>query len=197
MLLLRHLFGFGRRAEQPEALYAAVAAQARQPIFYTAYGVPDTLDGRFDLLVLHAALLLRRLNSRPREAQRDAASVGATADDEPMRMLAQEVFDVFFREMDRALREMGVGDLSVPRRVKTMAEVFYGRAMAYDAALAADDPKALDDALARNLFPDQEAPASVSRLARYVRAAVDSLELQPRHDLLAGRLRFPDPSSIP
>ncbi len=196
MLLLKRLFGVGRRAEQPEALYAALAAQARLPIFYTDYGVPDTLDGRFDLLVLHAALLLRRLNGRPQDGPRGADQTGASEDDEVMRALAQEVFDVFFREMDRALREMGVGDFSVPRRVRTMAEVFYGRAMAYDAALAAEDPKAIEDALSRNLHPDREAPESVPRLARYVRAAAETLEAQPRHDFLAGRLRFPDPSTM-
>ena len=197
MLLLRRLFGFARRAEQPDALYAAVAAQARQPIFYTAYGVPDTLDGRFDLLVLHAVLLLRRLRNEPRQARREAAQGATAEDDELMRALAQEVFDVFFREMDRALREMGVGDMAVPRRVRTMAEVFYGRAGAYGAALEARDPKPLEDALARNLFPDHDAPASAARLARYVRAAAEALDSQPRHELLAGRLRFPDPSSIP
>ena len=196
MLLLKRLFGVRRRAEQPEALYAALAAQARRPIFYTDYGIPDTLDGRFDLLVLHAALLLRRLIGGPPAPPSDAARAGTGEDGETMRALAQEVFDVFFREMDRALREMGVGDLSVPRRVRTMAEVFYGGAMAYDAALAAEDPKALEDALSRNLHPDREAPESVPRLARYVRAAAETLGSQPRHDFLAGRLRFPDPSSI-
>ena len=129
MSLLKSLLGLRSRPEQPEALYAALMAQARRPDFYRDYGVPDTLDGRFDLLVLHVVLLLRRLR-----------------EDEVTRALAQDVFDVFFRELDRALREMGVGDLGVPRRVKTMAEVFYGRARAYDAALASGDPGALERA---------------------------------------------------
>ena len=175
---LKRLLGLGRSTEQPEALYAALLAQARQPAFYQG-GVPDTLEGRFDLMLLHLLLLLRRLR-----------------EDALTRTLAQDVFDLFFREMDRALREMGVGDLSVPRRVHDMAEAFYGRARAYDAALEAEGDEALAAALDRNVFAgtgDREAPA---RLARYVRAAVETLAAVPREDFLAGRLRFPDPISF-
>ena len=176
MPLLKRLFDFGRPSEQPEALHAALLAQARHPAFYEG-GVPDTFEGRFDLLLLHLVLLLGRLR-----------------EDEVTRALAQDVFDHFFREMDRALREMGVGDLSVPRRVHDMAEAFYGRARAYDAALGTPGNEALEAALDRNVFAgtgDREAPA---RLARYVRAAVETLAAVPREDFLAGRLRFPDPT---
>lgn len=173
---LKRLLGLGRPSEQPEALHAALLAQARLPAFYEA-GVPDSFEGRFDLLLLHLVLLLRRLR-----------------EDSLTRALAQDVFDLFFREMDRALREMGVGDLSVPRRVHAMAEAFYGRARAYDAALARQGDEALEAALARNVFAgagDGEAPA---RLAGYVRAAAETLAALPREEFLAGRLRFPDPT---
>jgi cytochrome b pre-mRNA-processing protein 3 len=175
---LKRLLGLGRSTEQPEALYAALLAQARQPAFYQG-GVPDTLEGRFDLILLHLLLLLRRLR-----------------EDALTRALAQDVFDLFFREMDRALREMGVGDLSVPRRVHDMAEAFYGRARAYDAALGTPGNEALEAALARNVFAgagDGEAPA---RLAGYARAAVETLAALPREEFLAGRLRFPDPAAF-
>ena len=178
MPLLKRLFDFGRPSEQPEALHAALLAQARHPAFYEG-GVPDTFEGRFDLLLLHLVLLLGRLR-----------------EDEVTRALAQDVFDLFFREMDRALREMGVGDLSVPRRVHDMAEAFYGRARAYDAALGTPGNEALEAALARNVFAgagDGEAPA---RLAGYARAAVETLAALPREEFLAGRLRFPDPAAF-
>ena len=102
------------------ALYGAIVAQARDPRFYEAYGVPDTVLGRFDLIVLHLALVLRRLR------EGDASA----------RTLAQGLFDAFCRDMDHNLREMGVGDQGVPRQMRRVGEAFYGRAQAYDAALA-------------------------------------------------------------
>src|SRR5947199_10564680 len=111
-------------------LYGAIVAQARDPRFYEAYEVPDTVLGRFDLIVLHAALLLRRLRAG------DAAA----------RTLVQGVFDTFCRDMDHNLREMGIGDQRVPQQMQRVGEAFYGRARAYDAALAERDSAALADA---------------------------------------------------
>src|SRR3712207_4914377 len=119
-------------------LYGAAVAAARDPWFFgAAVGVPDTLDGRFDLVGLHAGLLIRRLH-------RDPDPRGAEA--------AQAVFDAMFADMDLNLREMGVGDLSVPKRMKRMWEAFHGRARAYEAALDAGDRAALETALARNVW---------------------------------------------
>lgn len=169
------------RAPRPVAearrLYDAVVAQARLPGFYRGSGVPDTLDGRFELVALHSYLLLRRLK---REAQ--------SAD------LAQAVFDAMFTDMDESLREIGVGDLSVGRRVKQMAQAFYGRIAAYDAGLAEAGDAALEAALARNLYGTlPEAPPATAAMARYMRQAAAELERLDGATLRAGTLRFPAP----
>src|SRR4051812_15393465 len=109
------------------ALYGAIVAQARAGAFYQHYRVPDTVDGRFEMIVLHLVLLLHRLDR----------------DGEPARILGQGVFDQFCRDMDANLREMGVGDLSVPRRMRGVGEAFYGRRRVYAAALAGTDSPAL------------------------------------------------------
>lgn len=157
------------------ALYAAAVAAARDPWFYTALGVPDTLDGRFDLIGLHAALLIHRL-------QGDAA---------PGPELAQAVFDAMFSDMDQNLREIGVSDLSVGKRVKAMWEAFHGRARAYAAALDANDPVALAAALARNVW--REAPgneAVACTLAAYSLRQFGALRRQDLSDLAAGHVAF-------
>ncbi len=159
-----------KRTELATRLYAAAAAQARQPAFYHA-GVPDTFDGRFDLLVLHVFLVIRGLQ---REGETGAAA-------------AQAVFDTLLDDMDRTLREMGVGDLGVPRRVKAMARAFYGRAAAYDAALDAVDDAGLRAALSRNLL---DAAAASEPFCAYVRRADAALGQAP---LLAGAASFPAP----
>src|SRR5215813_11076684 len=127
-----------RRSPKPTitALYGAIVAQARMPRFYEDYAVPDTVLGRFDMVLLHTVLVLRRL--RAGEA-RDHA-------------LAQALFDAFCRDMDHSLREMGISDQGVPREMRRVGEAFYGRAQAYDTALAAADDAALDEALARNVY---------------------------------------------
>lgn len=161
------------------ALYRETAAAARQPVFYAALGVPDTLDGRFDMLMLHAGLLVRRLNRE-----------GAAG-----RALAQEYFDRLFVEMDRAVREMGVGDLSVRRHVRQMMRAFYGRAVRYGEALDASDHESLKAALARNVYGGAESVAAsdlaLGVLARYVFLCEDALGWQEGESLLAGRAGFP------
>jgi cytochrome b pre-mRNA-processing protein 3 len=143
-----------------ERLYAAAVAQARVPAFYLRYGVPDTLDGRFEMIGLHVFLLMRRLKS----------------EGEAGRALSQSVCDRFFDDLDRSLREMGAGDLGVGRRVKTMAKAFYGRIAAYDASFSG---AALEDALARNLYGTVEAkPEHLAAMGRYLRAAAANLAMQ-------------------
>ncbi len=157
------------------ALYAAAVAAARDPWFYTALGVPDTLDGRFDLVGLHAALLIHRLQG----------------DEAPGPELAQAVFDAMFSDMDHNLREIGVGDLSVGKRVKAMWEAFHGRARAYATALDADDQAALAAALARNVWrgaPGDEGAAST--LAAYALRQFEALRRQHLGDFAAGRAAF-------
>src|SRR5216683_4903793 len=153
-----------------ELAYGRIVEHAREPGFFTDGGVPDTVDGRFELICLHAFLYLHRLK---REQQRAAP-------------LGQRFFDTMFTDFDRSLREMGVGDLSVGREVKRMAQAFYGRVAAYDAGLAGDKA-VLAAALARNLFGT--APAAPNRLAAmatYVRREAAGLRAQDMAALLAG-----------
>lgn len=160
-----------------ELAYRQVVEQARRPVFFTEYGMPDTLDGRFELICLHAFLYLHRLKpERPRASP-----------------LCQIFFDTMFADLDRALREMGTGDLSVGKQVKRMAQGFYGRIGAYEAGIAGDDG-VLGAALARNLFGTVPEPAAhVGAMTGYVRAAAARLRRQPAAELLAGRPHFDPP----
>jgi len=164
-----------RKAAQ--SLYASVVAQARQPAFYASLGVADTVDGRFDLVALHAYLVLRRLKKESR----------------PAAETAQAVFDAMFADMDCSLRERGVGDLGVGRRVKMMVRAFYGRIVAYDEGLAGDE-SALADALQRNLFRGRDGdPAVLAALASYMRREIAAVDGQNLDDILAGRVAFGAP----
>ena len=160
-------------------LYGAAVAAAREPYCYAAQGVPDTLDGRFDLIGLHAFLLIHRLRFLP----------------DPGPALAQAVFDAMFSDMDKALREMGVGDLSVGRRVRTMWEAFHGRARAYEAGLQSTDPAALPAALARNIWRGTAPPpGAADALTRLTRAQHAHLASQNAAGLLAGNASFLPPA---
>jgi cytochrome b pre-mRNA-processing protein 3 len=129
-------FGTARHERAGFALYGAAVRAARDPAYFERLAVPDTLDGRFDLLGVFAALLIRRLRGMP----------------PPGPALSQAVFDAMFADMDFNLRELGVGDLSISKRVRAMWEAFHGRALAYDAALDAGDESALAEALGRNVW---------------------------------------------
>jgi cytochrome b pre-mRNA-processing protein 3 len=162
-------------------LYGAIVTQARDPRFYEDFGVPDTVPGRFDLIVLHLALVLRRLR----------------AGDATTRALAQRVFDTFCRDMDHNLREMGISDQGVPMHMRRVGEAFYGRAQAYDAALGQLGNDALIEALGRNVYAEApKANIAAGRLAAYVRQAVDDLEAQAFGELLRGVVRFPEPAAL-
>lgn len=172
------------KAKQPPSLavtlYGAIVKQARQPGFYRDRGVPDTLDGRFDLLVLHAFLVLRRLNALGAEGQ----------------AMAQELADLIFTDMDGNLREIGVGDLSVGKRIKAMAKAFFGRLTVYDKALAQEAETGGDEltqALLRNLYGtvSQPDPAQAALVASYVRAADQQMAGQGADTLLKGHVLFP------
>src|SRR5215475_2048101 len=149
--MILRLFRRTPRNDTIASLYGTIVAQARAPAFYQIYGVPDTANGRLEMIILHSVLLLRRLGAE--------LQPGAGPD------LGQAIFDLFCRDMDANLREMGVGDVSVPRAMRQIGEAFYGRQAAYESALAADDG-ALVDALARNVFAPQAALGS-PRLAVY------------------------------
>jgi cytochrome b pre-mRNA-processing protein 3 len=158
-----------------EQLYRIIVEQARQPVFYSDLGVPDTPDGRYDMIAAHVILVLRRL--------RDAHS--------ETRKLAQALFDLMLADMDQNLREMGVGDLAVGKRVKGMAMAFYGRLAAYGAALRDDNAAALHAALSRNLYRKAMPEVTqVAAMATYLRREAARLDGEPVASLIAGRLRF-------
>lgn len=166
------------RAATIEALYGAIVAQARMPVFYLEYAVPDTVNGRFEMILMHAGLLLDRLSG-------EAAAT---------RAIGQEVFDRFCQDMDDTLRERGISDVKVPKEMKRVAEAFYGRQAAYRTALYGSDPQALPDALRRNVYAG--GPDKAERMAAYLRAVVESLHGQDAADLTDGRLAWPDPAII-
>ena len=174
--MLFRLFKGRRWNDAAEAVYGSIVRQSRRPDFYTRLGVADTLDGRFDMICLHAALVIRRLTVE-----------GGSGPE-----VAQKVFDVMFRDMDHSLREMGVGDLSVGKHIKRMAKAFYGRAAAYEQGLA-EGHDVLVGALQRNLYRDVEpTDAQVDAMATYTERQAAALEGKSLDDILEGTLGFTD-----
>jgi cytochrome b pre-mRNA-processing protein 3 len=160
-----------------EAIYGMIVTQAREPLFYQDLCVPDTVNGRFDLVLLHLWMVLRRL--------RDAAEGQG---------LCQALFDHFCADMDANLREMGVGDLAVPKRMQAFGEAFYGRSAAYDLALT-DSAEALAQALAKNILEGANIDGA-RRLAAYAEMALAGLSGLDDRALLAAAWRFPSPGAI-
>lgn len=158
------------------SLYGTIVAQARLPCFYREYEVPDTVNGRFELVAMHVVLVLNRLE-----------------DEAAGRELGQALFDHFCSDMDHNLREMGVGDLSVPKQMQRVGEAFYGRARAYQDGLRdPGDPLAV--AIRRNIYETGGADRPpADRLAAYMREAARVLATQALADLLAGRVILPNP----
>ena len=172
------------RSEQEVAagLYESLVAQSRCAGFYRDFQVPDSLDGRFEVIALHVFLVLHRLK----------------ADNPATQKLAQALHDHFFADMDRCLREMGAGDLGVGKRVKRMAEALYGRIPAYESALT--DDQAARQALRRNLFGTLATveDRSLQAMAGYLRAQVTALAAQETSALQAGQVTFlPLQDSLP
>lgn len=161
-----------------EALYGAIVAQARNPVFYRDHGVADTVNGRLDLLMLHLVLVFERLS------QADAAGKAA----------GQAAFDRFCQDMDDHLREEGVGDLKVPKDMLRLGAAFFGRHRAYISALKTGDRDALREALLRNVFSDEDA-VGLDVVAAYVEAAAHALQSQDATAVADGRIVWPDPAT--
>jgi cytochrome b pre-mRNA-processing protein 3 len=157
-----------------ESIYGMIVTQAREPVFYRDLGVADTVNGRFDLLLLHLWMVLRRLRSGESTAS-----------------ASQALFDRFCEDMDANLREMGVGDLTVPKRMQAFGEAFYGRAAAYDAALATGD-EALARALCKNVL-NSEGMENARALAAYAKLVMGRLQSVDDTALLAAAWTFPTP----
>ena len=172
--------GLFRRADKRRrtirTLHGRINEAARHPALYGRLGVPDTVEGRFEALSLHVILVLRRLGQLP----------------PPARDVAQDLVDAVFLQLDAALRETGIGDMGIPKRIKRLGASFYARAGAYGTALDADDSEALAAALARNVL-DRDDPAAAEGLAAYARACAAALAGQDLDALLEQGPRFPDP----
>ncbi|HEY1383647.1 MAG TPA: ubiquinol-cytochrome C chaperone family protein [Dongiaceae bacterium] len=178
MLFLKRLFRPPRFQAEGRALYRQMAVQARLPVFYMSYGVPDTIDGRFEMLCLHAYALFHSLKGR-----------GADAD-----ALGQATYDAMFADLDGSLREMGVADLGVGKRIKAMTEALNGRIHAFDRAFAADG-LALDEAIRRNVYGTvTPTDGHVQAMADYLRRTRVALAGTSLADLCAARLSLPAPA---
>jgi cytochrome b pre-mRNA-processing protein 3 len=179
--MIFRLFRPSPREHSIASLYGMIVAQARAPAFYQIYGVPDTVNGRLEMIILHAVLLLRRLN----------------VEQTSISTLGQAIFDRFCSDMDANLREMGVGDLAVPRTMQQIGEAFYGRQAAYEAALAVDNRDILAATLARNVFgTGAELGEGAILLAAYVREAVRRLAAHDTAALTSGVLEYPEPAAV-
>lgn len=161
-----------------EALYEQIVAAARQPVFYSDWQVPDTPLGRYEMLSLHMFLFLRRVRG----------------EDGAIRDVAQELTDTFFKDMDHSIRELGVSDVGVPKRMKKLSRMFYGRIASYGDALDRHDGDALTAALARNVRPDAAEWPDAGQLASYVADAAKALEGQGTSAFLAARVSFAPPA---
>jgi len=158
-----------------DQLRGEIVAASRRPALYLALDAPDRVDGRFELMTLHAGLVLRRL-----------AALGGVADD-----IAQDLVNALFMHLDDTLREQGFSDISVSKRLKAMKKAFYGRNTAYASALDSGSRADLATALARNVYGRADAPKAAA-LAHYVLSADSALKATPLDDFATGRFRFPD-----
>jgi len=169
---------FGRRRKNREVierLYKAIVDQSRLALFYEKIGVPDTLEGRFEVLTLHMTLVSRQLKALP----------------SPGPDMSQDVVDVTFAQFEAALREIGVGDISIPKRMKVMTSAYLGRALAYDEALRNRDSGMLAEALTRNLFGNAPKTAdAVEKMTNYVIQSAAALENAMIEDFFTDNLPF-------
>lgn len=174
--MLRKLFGRSEDAGRTAALalYDQIVAAARQPAFYAQWNVPDTPLGRFEMLTLHMVLFLRRIRGEAGELSR----------------IGQILTDEFFLDVDHSLRELGISDMGVPKRIKKLARMFYGRAKSYSEALDAGDQVALGQAIARNIRPDTGEWAEVMHIAAYMERSSAALADQPLTAFADGHLQF-------
>lgn len=177
MFLSRFLSGRSRQKRVALLLLASLNKQSRHPAFFSDEGVPDTLEGRFEVVTLHTALLLRRL--------RDLGPEG--------KALAVTLFEDVFDSFDHGLRESGVGDLTVAKKIRILGEAFYGRAKAYDAALKENDT--ISAVIHRNLLPDGN-QVVIDQVTKYTNSLSDHLLTQSEGRLLVGIVDWLDPSEF-
>lgn len=170
--MILSLFRKNTATDAVYGVYRAIVAQSRQPVFYADWGVPDTVTGRFDMISLHMALLFRRLR-------------GA----ESTKKFSQAVFDLFFKDMDRSLREMGAGDLGVPKKIQKMGNLFFGLLAAINEAMDRDDKEALAAVFSRNIYGGS-GMEHARTLADYFMAQDQALADLPVETITGGTVTF-------
>jgi cytochrome b pre-mRNA-processing protein 3 len=177
--MFRWFAGRAARKEAAEKIYDAIVAQSRNPNFYIRCGVPDTLSGRFDMLVIHMFVVLQILKLGGREGQ----------------LLAQEIVEAFIREMDTMVRDLGVSDRNVPKEVRKIAQLFYGQLLAYSTALQRNDSKGLASEVWKSFQSADGAsqqPVASDSLATYIQQSIKAIQEMPLNMLLQGNIRFAD-----
>ena len=176
--MFSNLFSFSDEKKTAHKLYIVLVEQARQPAFYEKYGVADTLAGRFDMIVLHAVLLLRRFAQKPDQTKE----------------LSQALFDYMFDDFDLNLRETGIGDTGIGKRIKKMGTGFYGRAAVYNEGLDTENQQMLKDALARNLYRETEpSEENLACMASYMQREAANLDALDLDQLMKGAFQFGPP----
>jgi cytochrome b pre-mRNA-processing protein 3 len=175
------IFGLFRKNKVNHALmvrqYDALTRAARDPVFFESMNVPDTVMGRFEMLSITLILYFRRTSSAG----------------QPVKAIAQELVEAFFEDLDHSMRELGIGDNGVPKRMKKLAGMFYGRLDSYARALESSDVDALEAALRRNIHPENADEAlSMRLLADYMMRAENALKTVPESVLANGDARLPD-----
>nr|WP_316653519.1 ubiquinol-cytochrome C chaperone family protein [uncultured Gellertiella sp.] len=170
-----------RRHNQAIAIrqYEALTSASRLPLFFTDYGIPDTVMGRFEMVTVVMILFFRRTSTSPTSGQE----------------LAQAVIDLFFQDLDHAMRELGIGDVGVPKRMKKFAGMFYGRLESYARALEDRDAAALVAALRRNVHPGIEDAPDMTPLALYMLNAEAGLKQVTEDEIATGSLILPAPEN--
>ena len=169
--MIFNLFRKNTATEPVYAVYSAIVAQSRQPRFYAEWGVPDTVTGRFDMISLHIALLFRRLRSADKQSTE----------------FSQALHDLFFKDMDRSLREMGAGDLAVPKKIQKMGSIFFGLMTNLNEAMEKGDRPGVQAVLKRNVYADDDAPHAAA-LADYLFTEYEALARQPTATILEGKI---------
>ncbi|MBT3238808.1 MAG: hypothetical protein HOL37_01790 [Rhodospirillaceae bacterium] len=178
-MIFSKFFGSTQEQKAVAGLYKRLVLRSRDPAFYLHCGVADTTEGRLDMITVHAVLVMRRLKD----------------ESEAARALSQALFDHMFADIDMNLREMGVGDMGISRRIKKMIGAFYGRVKAYDEAMSEDNDSDLIAALQRNLDNGEQIEAAkLTRMANYMRQSWQAIDAMDISRLLAGEV---DLAAIP
>jgi cytochrome b pre-mRNA-processing protein 3 len=178
--MFRWFAGRAARKEAAEKIYDAIVAQSRNPSFYLHCSVPDTLSGRFDMLVIHMFIVLQILKIGGREGQ----------------LLAQEIVEAFIREMDTMVRDLGVSDRNVPKEVRKIAQLFYGQLLAYSTMMQRNDMNGLAEEIWKSFQSAEgvgdEQPVAADDLCTYIVQSIKNIQEMPLNMLLQGNIRFPE-----